>query len=57
MKKFKVSVMRTSYAFCEYEVEAENIQKAQGIADEKAGNYEYSERAAEYEIDWIKEVK
>jgi len=50
MSKFKATVCRISYAFREIEVEAETEQEAKDEILNISGNYEYSEKSADYEI-------
>lgn len=50
MEKFKVEVLRIGYATKEIEVEAETQEEANEKALDDAGNYEFSEKQAEYEL-------
>jgi hypothetical protein len=56
-KKFKVSVVRISYANQDIEVIAEDSAEAEILAMEEAGNLSYSEHDAEYDINYIEEIK
>lgn len=51
--KYEVAVCRTSYAFHTIEVEALNEEEAANIAREEAGNLEFSEKSAEYSVDYV----
>ena len=53
MPKFEVQVFRTSYSSRIIEVEAENEEEAKENAIEKAGDYEFSERDADYTVDFV----
>jgi hypothetical protein len=46
--KYKISILRTSYSFQEIEVEADSEAEALDIADDEAGDLNYSEKTAEY---------
>lgn len=48
--QYIVPMCRTSFAFYEIEVTANSIEEAAKIALETAGNFEYSEKDANYEI-------
>jgi len=48
--KFKVEICRTSYAYTTIEVEADKGTRAAEIAEQKAGDLEYTEKNAEYEV-------
>lgn len=50
MPKFKATVCRTSYSFHEIEVEAQNEEEAKQKILDVAGDYEYSEKSAEYTL-------
>jgi hypothetical protein len=50
MPKFKATVCRTSYSFNEIEVEAQNKEEAKQKILDEAGDYEYSEKSAEYTL-------
>lgn len=52
-KTYKVEVCRTSYGFATIEVEAESEEEAEDLAVEKAGNYDYSEKDAEYFVESV----
>jgi len=56
-KKFKVMVCRTSHGFNEIEVEAKTPEQAEEIALEKAGNYLFSEKSADYTSNGVIEIK
>jgi len=49
-KTYRVTVCRTAYAFKEFEIKADSQKAAEAAALEMAGNYEYSEKDAEYSI-------
>lgn len=51
MKKYKVPIIRISYSFRDIEVFAKNAEEAEQKAIAEAGNYDFKESAAEYEID------
>lgn len=51
MPKFQIPVIRTGFAHKTIEVEAENQEEAEFKAINEAGDYEFSERDAKYEID------
>lgn len=51
MPKYKVTMRRTGYAFRDIEVEAESRDKAREKAYEIAGDYEYSEKDADYKVE------
>jgi hypothetical protein len=48
--KYIVPICRTSFSFREIEVEANSTEEAGRIALDTAGNFEYSEKDADYEI-------
>jgi len=48
MKKFTVTVCRTSYGFNDIEVNAETPEQAEELALETAGDYLFSENGSEY---------
>lgn len=50
MAKYKATVCRTSYAFREIEVEADNEEQAKEKLLDEAGDYEFSEKSADYSI-------
>jgi hypothetical protein len=50
MPKFAVEVCRIAYGVRTIEVEAADVESATQIAKDKAGNYEFSEKNSEYEI-------
>lgn len=47
---FQITVCRTGYSFKTLEIEAGNIEEAEKIALDDGGDYEYSEKTAEYSI-------
>jgi hypothetical protein len=57
MTRFKVLVYRTGYSSREIEVEADSDSEALGVAEDVAGDYEFSENNAEYEADSAEEIK
>lgn len=57
MPKFKATVCRTSYSFREIEVEADNEEEAKEKILDEAGDYDYSEKDADYSITRIDEHK
>ena len=56
MHKFKVTVNRISYSSRDIEVVASNEEEAKQLALYEAGDYEYSERSAEYDADYIQRL-
>lgn len=48
--KYTVSVCRTSYGFCDIEIEAVSLQEAEATARDISGDQSYSEKVSEYEI-------
>ena len=50
-------VCRTSHGFNEIEVEAKTPEQAEEIALEKAGNYLFSEKSADYTSNGVIEIK
>ena len=56
MPKYKVTVIRTSYASGTIEVEADNKKQAKQVALEEAGNHSYSGYDADYEILEVEEI-
>ena len=50
MPMFKIQVTRIGYATRSIEVEAADEQEAQRIALETAGNHQFTEHDAEYEL-------
>src|ERR1035437_49209 len=50
MKKFSIEVTRIGFGFYTIEVEAKNQKEAEEKALSEAGDHEYSEKSAEYEI-------
>lgn len=58
LKKFSVPVLRTSYGERDIIVEARNEEEARKAALDEAGNYEYSEKDADYTTpDGAQEIK
>lgn len=55
--KYTVLVIRTSYGNREIEVEADSEEGAREKALEEAGNHEFSEHTAEYEVDYVTKTK
>ena len=57
MEKFDINVRRTSHQFATISIEAGSLEQAREKALDEAGNYEYSEKDAEYFIVdvWSKE--
>lgn len=53
MAKYNVHVVRTSFAFRVIEVEADSVAEAKDIALDTAGDYEFSEKDAEYDINFV----
>jgi len=56
MKKFNVTVTRTSYSSRDIEVEAKNEKEAKEKAVDVAGDFEFSERDADYDVENIFEL-
>ncbi len=50
MPKYKATVCRTSYSYREIEVEAKNKKEAKQKILDEAGDYEFSEKSAEYSL-------
>ena len=50
LKDFTIKVMRTSYAYRDIPVKAKNQKEAEKLALDEAGDYEYSEKDADYAI-------
>ncbi len=55
-RKYQVEVVRTSYAFRTMFVEAASKEEARDIALDTAGNFEFSEKDADYSVDYVVEV-
>jgi hypothetical protein len=55
-KKFKVVVLRTSYQWAEFEVEAKDTKEAKRIALAETGNHAYTENDADYSVEELKEI-
>ena len=53
MKKFIVSVCRTSYALRDIEIQASSEAEAHATVLDICGDYEYSEKDSEYRIEQI----
>jgi hypothetical protein len=53
MPKFIVSMRRTGYAFRDIEVEAGDYNEAREKAYDEAGDYDYSEKDADYKVEYI----
>lgn len=51
--KYDVDIARIGYSFATIQVEAENEEQAKELALEEAGDYEFSEKDADYEIDYV----
>lgn len=56
-REFTVVVCRTSYAFRTLTIKAKNEEEAKEKALDEAGDYEFSESNADYEIDSVQENK
>jgi len=52
-EKFVVLVTRISYSSRNIEVEATDRKEAERLANEEAGNHEFSEHDAEYKVDAV----
>ena len=57
MNKYIVSVTRISYASRDIEISAASKDEAVEIALDTCGDYQYSEKDAEYSIEQISEQK
>ena len=57
MKTYTVNVVRIGYGFGQITVNADSVKEARKLALEKAGNYIYNEKSAEYKTDYVKEIK
>jgi hypothetical protein len=55
--KFLVEVLRTSYSHRTIEVEAETSKEAKEKAVDMAGDFEFSEKGADYEATWVGELE
>lgn len=55
-RKYIVDIVRIGYGFHTVEVMATNHQEAREKAMDEAGDYEYSEKTAEYEVESVTEV-
>lgn len=56
MPKFSVEVVRVGFGFRTFEVEADSAFKAKCAALEHAGDFEYSEKNVEYEVNSVEPV-
>lgn len=50
-QKFTIPVVRIGYGFANIDVEAHTENKAEQLALDEAGNYEFSEKNADYELE------
>lgn len=50
-QKFSIPVVRIGYGFKTIEVEADSQEEAEELALDEAGDYEYSEKESQYEIE------
>ncbi len=57
MKKYRMTVQRTGWAYKEFEVEAKSTKEAKETVLNMAGNSKFLERDSGYEILSIEEVK
>lgn len=57
MTKYIVTVTRTSYSSRDIEVEATSELEAKEKAIDEAGDYEFSEKSADYEAENVKKAK
>lgn len=57
MKKFKIEICRTSYAFDRFEVEAENEKEAKDKAMKMAYDKCFKEVNAEYSIESVESIE
>ena len=53
MKKFIVSVLRTSYAWRDIEISAASEAEARDTVLDICGDYEFSEKDADYSIEQV----
>lgn len=53
LHKYSVDIVRIGYGFHTVEVMATSQQEAREKAMDEAGNYEYSEKTAEYEVECV----
>ena len=53
MEKFIVSVLRTSYAWHDIEISAASEAEARATVLDTCGDYEYSEKDADYSIEQV----
>jgi len=56
MKKFRVTITRTTSSTLEFEVLAENEEEADSKALEEAYNTVWSAKNSEYEVETIEEI-
>lgn len=57
MKKFIVTICRTSYGWVDFEIEAESSEEAEAAAMDVAGNEYYTEKDSDYQVSMSIEVK
>lgn len=55
-QKYKIPLVRIGYGFHIAEIEAESQDEAEQIALDNAGDYEYSEKSSEYEIEGVSKM-
>jgi hypothetical protein len=53
LKKYRVVVTRTSYSSRDFDITAHSIEEAKQVALDNAGDYEFSEKDANYEVDGV----
>jgi hypothetical protein len=56
-KSWSANVCRTGYGFADFVVNARTSAEAEERALDTAGNYSYSEKNSDYEVDWVTPVK
>jgi hypothetical protein len=56
MNKYQVLICRVSYAFHTTEIEANSQEEAEAIVLDMCGDYNFSEKEADYTIESIKQV-
>lgn len=56
MKKFIVSVLRISHAWHDIEIDAVNEAEARATVLDVCGDYEYSEKDADYSIEQVCDI-
>lgn len=49
-KTYLVTVCRTAWGFKEFEIKADSAKEAEAAALDMSGNYEYTDKDAEYSI-------